>query len=204
MDDLGVVGILGLENFERQKESCEAEFVKELDLNEWESKLCFWTIASLEFESVEETQKSETDTGIAVLMETGKIWDFGLSLSTKLDFGLEFALQISRQALKQRLLAELEKKNEIFFSGADVTLHLCALGEKQEFWLEFFLNRKREWLYFKTDSANDFWVGKLELLESFEDYGELEELTVELWEERGRKSWKLYENEVMFLYECFE
>ena len=30
MDDLGVVGILGLENFERQKESCEAEFVKEL------------------------------------------------------------------------------------------------------------------------------------------------------------------------------
>ena len=81
---------------------------------------------------------------------------------------------------------------------------MCALGEKQEFWLEFFLNRKREWLYFKTDSANDFWVGKLELLESFEDYGELEELTVELWEERGRKSWKLYENEVMFLYECFE
>ena len=53
MDDLGVVGP---ENFERQKESCEAEFVKELGLNEWESKLCFWTIASLEFESGEETQ----------------------------------------------------------------------------------------------------------------------------------------------------
>ena len=34
MDDLGVVGILGPENFEQQKESCEAEFVKELDLNE--------------------------------------------------------------------------------------------------------------------------------------------------------------------------
>ena len=49
MDDLGVVGILELENFEQQKESCEAEFVKELDL-------CFWTIASLEFESVEETE----------------------------------------------------------------------------------------------------------------------------------------------------
>ena len=110
MDDLGVVGILGLENFERQKESCEAEFVKELDLNEWESKLCFWTIASLEFESVEETEKLETGTGIAGLTETGKIWDFELSLSTKLDFGLEFPLQIARQALDQRLLAELEEK----------------------------------------------------------------------------------------------
>ena len=63
MDDLGVVGILEPDNFERQKESCEAEFVKELGLNEWECKLCFWTIASLEFESVEETQKLETDTG---------------------------------------------------------------------------------------------------------------------------------------------
>ena len=29
MDDLGVVGILGPENFEQQK-SCEAEFVKEI------------------------------------------------------------------------------------------------------------------------------------------------------------------------------
>ena len=34
MDDLEVVGILGLENFESKKESCEAKFVKELDLNE--------------------------------------------------------------------------------------------------------------------------------------------------------------------------
>ena len=34
MEDLGVVGILGLDNFEWQKERCEAEFVKELDLNE--------------------------------------------------------------------------------------------------------------------------------------------------------------------------
>ena len=39
MDDLGVV--VGLENFERQKESFEAEFVKELDLNEWEPKTVF-------------------------------------------------------------------------------------------------------------------------------------------------------------------
>ena len=34
MDDLGLVGILGPENLERQKESCESKFVKELDLNE--------------------------------------------------------------------------------------------------------------------------------------------------------------------------
>ena len=54
--------ILGLENFEGQKECCEAEFVKELDLNEQESKLAFQTIVLLEFESVEETQKLETDT----------------------------------------------------------------------------------------------------------------------------------------------
>ena len=32
MDDLRVVGILGPENFEGQKERCEAEFVEELDL----------------------------------------------------------------------------------------------------------------------------------------------------------------------------
>ena len=65
---------------------------------------------------MEETQKLETDTGIAGLTETGKIWDFELSLSTKLHFGLEFALLIARQVLEQRLLAELED--------------LCALGEK--------------------------------------------------------------------------
>ena len=34
MDDLRVVGILGPENFECQKERCEVEFVKKLDLNE--------------------------------------------------------------------------------------------------------------------------------------------------------------------------
>ena len=163
MDDLGVVGILGLENFERQKESCEAEFVKELDLNEWESKLCFWTIASLEFESVEEAQKSETCTEIAGLTETSKIWGFELSLSTKLDFGLEFALLIARQALEQRLLAELEEKNKTFFTAADLTLYLNALGEKQEFSAEVFPNRKREWLEFKTDSAKDFRVEKIKV-----------------------------------------
>ena len=34
MEDLGIVGILGLGNSEWQKECFEAEFVKELDLNE--------------------------------------------------------------------------------------------------------------------------------------------------------------------------
>ena len=70
MRDLGVVGILGLENFEWQKKRFEVEFAKELD------------------EIVGETQKLETDTG---LTETGKIWDFEWS-STKLDFGLQFVL----------------------------------------------------------------------------------------------------------------
>ena len=68
---------------------------------------------------------------IAGLTKTGKIWDFELSLSTKLDFRLEFALETLRQALEQRLLAELEEKDETFFTGADVTIELCALGEKQ-------------------------------------------------------------------------
>ena len=86
MGDLGVVGILGLENFKWEKECSEAEFVKELNLNKYDSKLGFWTIATLEFESVGETQKLETDIGIAGLMITGKIWDFEWSLSTKLDF----------------------------------------------------------------------------------------------------------------------
>ena len=81
---------------------------------------------------MEEIQKLETDTGAAGLTETGKIWDLGLSLSTKLDFGLEFALQIARQALEQRLLTELEEKDETFFTRADVTLDLWALSEKQE------------------------------------------------------------------------
>ena len=88
MGDLGVVGILMLENSEWQKECFEAEFAKELDLNELYPKLCFWTIASLEFEIVGETQKLETDTG---LTKTGKIWDFEWS-GTKLDFRLQFVL----------------------------------------------------------------------------------------------------------------
>ena len=33
MEDLRVVGNLGLENFKWQKERCEGEFIKELDLN---------------------------------------------------------------------------------------------------------------------------------------------------------------------------
>ena len=54
----------------------------------------------------------------------------GNVLSTKLDFELEFALQIASQALEARLLPELEEKDETFFTVADKTLDLCALGEK--------------------------------------------------------------------------
>ena len=117
-----------------------------------------------------------------------------------LGFGLEFALQIARQALEQRLFAELEEKDETFFTVAYATLDLCALGEKQELWVEVVPNRKREWLDFKTDSEKDFWVEKLELLESFEDCRELKELIVELCEERGGKSAKLYENVPMWMF----
>ena len=83
-----------------------------------------------------------------------------------MDSELEFALQITRQALEARLLSELEEKDEIFFTGADATLDLSALGEKQEFYVEVIPNGKRELLDFKTDSAKDFWikVEKLELL----------------------------------------
>ena len=72
---------------------CEAEFVKELDLNELESKLGFWTIASLGLKKWRK-HKLETDIGIAGLTETGKIWHPEWSLSTKLDVELEFALKM--------------------------------------------------------------------------------------------------------------
>ena len=121
-------------------------------------------------------------------METGKKWNFEWSFSANLDFGLEFALQIARQALEPRLLSELEEKDEKFFTGADATVDLCVLGEKQEFCVEVVSNGKRVWLDFKTDSAKDFWVKKLELLQSFEDCRDLKELAVELLEERGGKS----------------
>ena len=88
------------------------------------------------------------------------------------------------------MLSELEEKDETFFTGADATLHLCTLGEKQEYYVEVIPNGKRLWLDFKTDPSKDFWlkVEKLKLLESFKDCRELEELTVELFEERGGKS----------------
>ena len=70
--------------------------MKELDFSCKNQNLCFWTIAPPQFESVEETQKLETDIRMADLMETGKIWDFEWSWGTKLDFGLELALQIAR------------------------------------------------------------------------------------------------------------
>ena len=123
-----------------------------------------------------------------------------------MDFGWQFALQIATQALETRLLSELEEKDKTFFTRADVTLYLCALSEKQEFCVEVVPNKKRLWLDFKIDSAKYFWVKveKLELLESFEDCRELKELTLELLEERGGKSAKLNEKEVMSLYEGFE
>ena len=123
-----------------------------------------------------------------------------------MDFGWQFALQIATQALETRLLSELEEKDETFFTRADVTLYLCPLSEKQEFCVEVVPNKKRLWLDFKIDSEKYFWVKveKLELLESFEDCRELKELTVELLEERGGKSAKLNEKEVMSLYEGFE
>ena len=79
-----------------------------------------------------ETQKLETDTGILGLTETGKIWDFELS-GTKLDFGLQFVLQIATQTLETRLSSELEEKDEKYFTGADATLVLWALGENKNF-----------------------------------------------------------------------
>ena len=63
-----------------------------------------------------------------MFMETGKMWDFEWSSSARLDFGLEFALQIARQALEPRQLSELKEKDEAVFTGADAKLDLCAPG----------------------------------------------------------------------------
>ena len=93
--------------------------------------LVFWTTTSVDLKTVEEMQKLETDTGIVGLTETGKIWAFEWSISIKLDFVLECALQIARQAQEPRLLSELEEKDKIFFTRTVATLGLCALGEKQ-------------------------------------------------------------------------
>ena len=93
--------------------------------------LVFWTTASVELKTLEEMQKLETVTAIVGLTETGKIWAFEWFLSIKLDFVLECALQIARQAQEPRLLSELEEKDKIFFTRTVATLGLCALGEKQ-------------------------------------------------------------------------
>ena len=125
--------------------------------------------------TVEETQQLEPYTGIAGLTKARKIRDFEWSLTIKLDFRLEFGLQFVRQVLETRLLSELEEKDETFFTGADATLDVCALGEKQEFCIKVLPNVKGEWLDFKTDSAKYFRVKveKLQSLESFEDFREL-------------------------------
>ena len=125
--------------------------------------------------TVEETQQLEPYIGIAGLTKARKIRDFEWSLTITLDFRLEFGLQFVRQVLETRLLSELGEKDETFFTGADATLDVCALGEKQEFCIEVLPNVKGEWLDFKTDSAKDFRVKveKLQSLESFEDFREL-------------------------------
>ena len=125
--------------------------------------------------TVEETQQLEPYIGIAGLTKARKIRDFEWSLTIKLDFRLEFGLQFVRQVLETRLLSELEEKDETFFTGADATLDVCALDEKQGFCIKVLLNVKGEWLDFKTDSAKDFRVEveKLQSLESFEDFREL-------------------------------
>ena len=75
MENSGLAGILW--EFWVTKRTLWSWVVKEPDLNVWDLKLgCFRTIASLDFEIVEETQNLETATEIASLMETGKIWDF--------------------------------------------------------------------------------------------------------------------------------
>ena len=125
--------------------------------------------------TVEETQQLEPYIGIAGLTKARKIRDFEWSLTIKLDFRLEFGLQFVRQVLETRLLSELEEKDETFFTGADATLDVCTLGEKQEFCIKVLPNVKGEWLDFKTDSAKYFRVKveKLQSLESFEDFREL-------------------------------
>ena len=52
-----------------------------------------------------------------------------------MDFGLK--------VLEPRLLSELEEKDENYFTGAEATVDLCALGEKQEFCVEVVSNGKR-------------------------------------------------------------
>lgn len=48
-----------------------------------------------------------------------------------MNFELEFTLPIATQTVEASLLFELNEKDEIFFAKADVTLDLCARGEKE-------------------------------------------------------------------------
>ena len=67
MDDLGVAGNLRAWEFRARKRKLWSRICQRTKLEWVRITLCFWTRASLEFESVEETQKLETDTGIAGL-----------------------------------------------------------------------------------------------------------------------------------------
>ena len=61
-----------------------------------------------------------------------------------MDFDLEFAFKITKQALETMLLSKFEEKDENFLTGTDATLGLCALDENQEFCVEVVPNSKRE------------------------------------------------------------
>ena len=61
-----------------------------------------------------------------------------------MDFGLEFALKTTTQALGTRLLFELEENDKLFFcSSRGNTKLICTLGEKQAFRIEVVSNGKR-------------------------------------------------------------
>ena len=57
-----------------------------------------------------------------------------------MDVRLQFVFYIAMQALETRLSSKLEEKGETFFTGADATLDLCALGEKQKFCVQVVSN----------------------------------------------------------------
>ena len=87
-------------------------------------------------------------------METDKIRDFGWSLSTELDFQLEFASNIATQALETSLLSELDEKDETFLTEVDATLDFCALVD---FCVAVVSNGKSYWLVKQTRHFRISW-----------------------------------------------
>ena len=74
-----------------------------------------------------------------------------------MNFELDFTLPIATQTVEASLLFELNEKDEIFFAEADVTLDLCARGEKEEVCKEVVSDYKKELPDLKTDSAKYLW-----------------------------------------------